>query len=98
MAGIADGLKGFLRLLVVAGIVIALFLALMIAWWLALVVALAFIAISYFKGLFRRGTNAPVGGPVVIEGEYTVERHGDGPPPPVEDVATREPPREKPGA
>lgn len=76
-------LQGLLRFAVVGALVVAGIVGFFVAWWLALIAVLAlsaYVGIRRFFGAKPIFPPPPAGnaGTVIIEGEYEVERDGDG--------------------
>lgn len=78
MVRLAGWLGQALRAILVLAIGVALVVAVFVAWWLALLLAFGFIAVWKLRRWFSGGKAAPGPGrgsaPVVIDGEFAVER------------------------
>ncbi len=73
MVQIAGILRSIPRVLLAAGLVALGLIALFVAWWIAVILVLAFaLAVAARRMLPRKP--APGGAPAIIEGEFRIER------------------------
>ena len=78
MVQIAGILRSIPRVLLAAGLVALGLAALFVAWWIAVILVLAFaLAVAVRRMLPQKP--APGGAPAIIEGEFRIERE-DSPP------------------
>ena len=78
MVQIAGILRSIPRVLLAAGLVALGLIALLVAWWIAVVLILAFALTVAARRMLPR-TPAPGGAPAIIEGDFRIERE-DSPP------------------
>ena len=73
MVQIAGILRSIPRVLLAAGLVALGLIALLVAWWIAVVFILAFALTVAVRRMLPRKP-APGGAPAIIEGEFRIER------------------------
>jgi hypothetical protein len=78
MTRIAEILRSIPRVLLGAGIIAFGLIALFVAWWIAVILVLAFALYVAVRRVLPRKP-APGGAPAIIEGEFRIERE-DSPP------------------
>ena len=78
MVQIAGILRSIPRVLLAAGLVALGLIALLVAWWIAVALILAFALIVAVRRMLPQKP-APGGAPAIIEGEFRIERE-DSPP------------------